>query len=98
MHSIAIVGMACRYAEARSPHQLWENVLARRRSFRRIPQIRLRVDDYAVEGQTEDRITLKTAAVREDYEFDRVRSHGSKDTIESRDLTHLRLLDTASQP
>ena len=36
MSEIAIVGMACRYAEARSPRELWENVLAQRRSFRRI--------------------------------------------------------------
>src|SRR5947209_5394600 len=97
MSAIAIVGMACRYAEARSPHQLWENVLAQRRSFRRIPQIRLRVDDYAVEGETEDRITVKTAAVLEDYEFDRVRFHVSKDTFASTDLTHWLALDTASQ-
>src|SRR5256714_2051898 len=97
MSAIAIVGMACRYAEARSPSQLWENVLAQRRSFRRIPQVRLRVDDYAVEGQTEDRITVKTAAVLEDYEFDRVRFHVSKDTFVSTDLTHWLALDTASQ-
>ena len=38
--------MACRYPDARSPGELWENVLAQRRAFRRIPPERLRLDDY----------------------------------------------------
>ena len=37
-HSIAVVGMACRYPDARSPDELWENVLTQRRAFRRLPQ------------------------------------------------------------
>jgi enediyne polyketide synthase len=43
---IALVGMACRYPDARTPGELWENVLARRRAFRRIPAERLRLEDY----------------------------------------------------
>jgi len=97
MPSIAIVGLACRYPEARSPRQLWENVLAQRRSFRRIPQVRLSLDDYAAENQTEDRIYLKTAAVLEDYEFDRVRFQVSQETFASTDLVHWLALDVASQ-
>src|SRR5262249_62259021 len=73
MSAIAIIGMACRYAEARSPRELWENVLAQRRSFRRIPAVRLRLDDYSRDGQMDDHIYLSTAAVLEDYEFDRIR-------------------------
>ena len=46
MASIAIVGMACRYPDARSPRELWENALAQRRAFRRIPDERLRLADY----------------------------------------------------
>ena len=97
MSAIAIVGMACRYAEARSPRQLWENVLAQRRSFRRIPRVRLRLEDYATEGQVEDRIYVTAAAVLEDYEFDRVRFHVSKETFLSTDLAHWLALDTAAQ-
>ena len=97
MSAIAIVGMACRYAEARSPRQLWENVLSQRRSFRRIPRVRLRLEDYAAEGQVEDRIYLTAAAVLEDYEFDRVRFHVSKETFLSTDLAHWLALDTAAQ-
>ena len=33
MNAIAIVGMACVYPDARSPGELWENVLAQRRAF-----------------------------------------------------------------
>src|SRR5437764_14938963 len=97
MSSIAIIGMACRYPEAASPRRLWENVMAQRRSFRRIPQARLRVEDYSSEHQVDDRISLRTAAVLEDYEFDRVRFHVSKDTFVSTDLTHWLALDTAAQ-
>src|SRR5262249_6454015 len=97
MSSIAIIGMACRYPGARTPRELWENVLAQRRSFRRIPQVRLRVDDYSAEQQIEDRIYLKTAAVLEDYEFDRVCFQVSKESFESTDLVHWLALDVASQ-
>ena len=38
--------MACVYPDARTPLELWENVLAQRRAFRRIPRERLRVEDY----------------------------------------------------
>ena len=44
--AIAIVGMACRYPDARSPGELWENALAERRAFRRIPAERLNLNDY----------------------------------------------------
>ena len=43
---IAIVGMGCRYPDADSPQELWENVLSQRRAFRSIPPERLRLEDY----------------------------------------------------
>ena len=46
MNSIAIVGMACVYPDARTPGELWENVLTQRRAFRRMPPERLRLEDY----------------------------------------------------
>src|SRR5438270_919929 len=94
MTSIAITGMACRYAEARSPRELWENALAQRQSFRRIPRVRLNLADYA---QEEDRITSVMAAVLDDYEFDRSRFHISRDAFLSTDLSHWLALDVASQ-
>jgi enediyne polyketide synthase len=97
MSTIAIIGMACRYAEARSPRELWENVLAQRRSFRRIPRVRLNLADYSAEAQSEDRITAVMAAVLDDYEFDRARFHISQDTFQSTDLSHWLALDVAAQ-
>jgi len=44
--SIALVGMACVYPDANTPGELWENVLAQRRAFRRMPAERLRAEDY----------------------------------------------------
>ena len=43
---IAIVGLACCYAGANTPEELWENVLAQRRAFRKIPPERLRIEDH----------------------------------------------------
>ena len=45
--AVAIIGLACRYADTRSPTELWENVLARRRAFRPVPQERISLSDYA---------------------------------------------------
>lgn len=97
MDAIAIVGMACRYAEARSPRQLWENVLAQRRSFRRLPAVRLNLSDYSAETQQEDRIAPIMAAVLDDYAFDNSRFHISHDTFLATDLSHWLALDVAEQ-
>ena len=43
---IAVVGIACRYPGADNPRTLWENILARRQAFRRMPDCRLPVADY----------------------------------------------------
>jgi enediyne polyketide synthase len=70
---IAIVGMACIYPDARNPEQLWENVLAQRRAFRRLPPERLRLEDYfSADRQAPDATYAGEAALIEGYEFDRV--------------------------
>jgi enediyne polyketide synthase len=97
MTGIAIIGMACRYAEARSPMQLWENVLAQRQSFRHIPRVRLNLADYSAEVQAADNILPVMAALLDDYEFDRSRFHISRDAFAATDLSHWLALDVASQ-
>lgn len=97
MDAIAIVGMACRYAEASSPRQLWENVLAQRRSFRRLPRVRLNLADYSADVKNEDLIAPIMAAVLDDYEFDCSRFHISRDAFLSTDLSHWLALDVAEQ-
>lgn len=98
MTRIAVVGLACRYPEADSPDQLWENVLAGRRAFRRLPDQRMRLADYwAPDPAAPDRFYARTAAVIEGYEFDRVRYRVAGSTYRSTDLTHWLALDVAGQ-
>jgi enediyne polyketide synthase len=95
---IAIVGMSCVYPEARSPAELWENVLAQRRAFRRIPSERLRSEDYLdSDPLSPDRTYAAEAAVIEGYEFDRVAFRVVGSTYRSSDLAHWLALDVASR-
>ncbi len=96
--AIAIVGMACRYPDACSPAELWDNVLAQRRAFRRLPAERLRVEDYLVNGaDAGDTIYATQAAVIEGYEFNRARFRVAGSTFQAADLAHWLALDVASE-
>ena len=96
--AIAIVGMACCYPDADSPTELWENVLAGRRAFRRIPAERLRLEDYlSADRRLPDHIYTAKAAVIEGYEFDRVRFRIAGSTFRSADLAHWLALDVAER-
>jgi enediyne polyketide synthase len=95
---IAIVGMACRYPDASSPAELWENVLAGRRAFRRIPDERLRLEDYwSADPAAPDRFYSRKAAVIEGFEFDRVKYKIAGSTFRTTDMTHWLALDTAAR-
>src|SRR5438046_8234310 len=95
---IAIVGMACVYPDARSPLELWENVLAQRRSFRRLPPERMRVEDYlSSDPHAPDCTYAAEAAVIEGYEFDRVAFRVVGSTYRSADLAHWLALDVAAR-
>ena len=97
MTKIAIVGMACRYPDATSPRELWENVVAGRRAFRRLPDERMRLADYwDADPDAPDRFYARNAAVIEGYEFDRVGYKIAGSTYRSTDLTHWLALDTAA--
>lgn len=91
---IALVGMACRYPDARSPVELWENVLARRQAFRRLPTERLELADYGHDGP--DGVTLTQAAVLEGWRFDRLRFRVTGDAFRAADPTHWLALETAA--
>jgi enediyne polyketide synthase len=96
--TIAVVGMACRFPDARSPRELWENVVTGRRAFRRIPDERVRLADYwAEDPAAEDRFYARAAAVIEGYEFDRVAHRVPGSTYRSTDLSHWLALDVAGQ-
>jgi enediyne polyketide synthase len=96
--AIAIVGMGCRYPDARSLHELWENVLAGRRAFRRIPPERLRVEDYfSLDREAPDCIYSAEAALIEAYEFDRIGFRVAGGTFRAADMAHWLALDVAAQ-
>src|SRR5215813_12303018 len=95
--AIAIVGMACRYPDARSPDELWENALAQHRAFRRIPAERLNLDDYlSSDRQSPDRTYSTEGAFIEGYEFDRARFRVPGATYRAADPAHWLTLDVAA--
>ncbi|MFI6066634.1 type I polyketide synthase [Micromonospora sp. NPDC051227] len=97
MSRIAVVGMACRYPDATSPRELWENALAGRRAFRRLPDVRMRLEDYwDPDPRTPDRFYARNAAVIEGYKFDRIAYKVAGSTYRSTDLTHWLALDVAA--
>src|SRR5580693_7266323 len=97
-HGVAIVGMACCYPDARTPTELWENVLACRRAFRRIPPERLRLEDFfSADRNSPDSTYSNQACVIEGYEFDRARFRIGASAYRSADLAHWLALDIASQ-
>ncbi|OKK14307.1 erythronolide synthase [Streptomyces sp. CB00455] len=98
MTRIAIVGMACRYPDAATPGELWDNAVAGRRAFRRLPDERMRLDDYwDSDPATPDTFYARNAAVLEGYEFDRIAHKIAGSTFRSTDLTHWLALDTAGR-
>jgi enediyne polyketide synthase len=95
--AIAIVGMACRYPDARSPDELWENALAGRRAFRRIPAERLNLNDYlSSDRQSPDQTYSTEGAFIEGYEFDRARFRVPGATYRAADPAHWLTLDVAA--
>lgn len=95
---VAVVGIACRYPDADGPEELWRNVLAGRRAFRRLPDVRMRREDYySPDPEAPDRFYTERAAVLEGWEFDRVKHRIAGSTFRSTDLTHWLALETAAR-
>ena len=85
MSRIAIVGIACRYPDADSPQELWDNAVAGRRAFRRLPDVRMNLDDYwDADPSTPDTFYARNAAVIEKSNGDSV-GIGSKVVIKGAD-------------
>ncbi|MGB9368069.1 MAG: SDR family NAD(P)-dependent oxidoreductase [Xanthobacteraceae bacterium] len=96
--SIAVVSLACRFPDADNPAALWANVLAGRRSFRRIPPERLDLAQYTAErvGAAES-ITQVRAGLLVDWRFDSGRFKIPQTTFETTDLTHWLALEVATE-
>ncbi|GLU48732.1 type I polyketide synthase [Nocardiopsis ansamitocini] len=94
---IAIVGIGLRYPDAGSPGELWDNVLAGRRAFRRLPDGRMnRADYWSPDPKDPDRFYSDRAAVLRDYAFDRLKYRVAGSTYRSTDMTHWLALDVAA--
>ncbi|HEV2763565.1 MAG TPA: polyketide synthase, partial [Pyrinomonadaceae bacterium] len=94
--AIAIVGMACRFPDARTPKELWENVLAGRRAFRRIPRERLDLADYySPDRQAPDRTYSTEGAFLDGFDFERERFRIPGATYRAADPTHWLALTVA---
>ena len=95
---ISIVGIGLEYPDAGSPDELWENVLAGRRAFRRLPDERMnRADYYSPDPAAPDRFYAQKAAVLRDFDFDRVRYKVAGSTFRATDTTHWLALDVAAR-
>ncbi|MFC5064245.1 type I polyketide synthase [Actinomycetospora atypica] len=95
---IAIVGIGLRYPDAASTEEYWENVLAGRRAFRRLPDERMNSEDYySDDPSAPDRFYASKAAVLRDYEFDRVGHKVAGSTFRTTDMTHWLALDVAGR-
>ena len=95
---IAIVGMACRYPDARSPADVWDNALSQRRAFRRLPKERLDLDEYwSADRGAVDATYSTQAAVLEGYEFDRTKFRVAGSTFRATDMAHWLALEVASE-
>ncbi|MEV5569957.1 SDR family NAD(P)-dependent oxidoreductase [Spirillospora sp. NPDC052269] len=93
--AIAVVGTGCRYPDATSPAQLWENVLTGRRAFRPLPPGRLNLADYAGDGP--DSTYVRKAAVLTDWTFDRARHRVSGASHRVTDPVHWLALQVAAE-
>ena len=95
---IAVVGMGCHYPGAEGLQSLWENVLSRRRQFRRLPAERLPLSEYYSPDLTvADKTYGSRAAVIDGFEFDWASWRIPKTTFETTDIVHWLALKTAHE-
>lgn len=94
--AIAVIGMACYYPGAPDLRSFWENILARRREFRRIPGQRLPMSDYYdPDPFAPDKTYANRAAVIDGFTFDWVKRGIPKTVVESSDIVHWLALEVA---
>ncbi len=95
---IAVIGIGCYYPGSRNPRQLWENILSRRRQFRRIPDCRLPLKDYYhKDKQREDKTYARMAAVIDGFVFDWAARRIPQSTYLATDMAHWLAFETALQ-
>ncbi|TBR57150.1 type I polyketide synthase [Mastigocladus laminosus UU774] len=97
-NAIAVVGMGCHYAGANDLKQLWENILARRRQFRQLPDQRLPLSEYHdPDPLAPDKTYGTRAGVIDGFEFDWMGKRIPKKTFEHTDIVHWLALEVADK-
>lgn len=93
---IAVIGMGCHYPGASEIRKLWENILAKRRQFRQLPDRRLPLSEYYdPDPQASDKTYGSRVAVIDGFEFDWVSKRIPKTTVESTDIVQWLALEVA---
>ncbi|MGB0678424.1 MAG: SDR family NAD(P)-dependent oxidoreductase [Polyangiales bacterium] len=93
---IAVVGIACRYPGADGPGAFWENVVARRTQFRRMPDCRLPLGDYHdPDCSAPDKTYHTRAALLTDFDFDWRARQVPQSTVQATDIAHWLALEVA---
>ena len=93
---IAVIGMACKYPGANTLRELWENILTKRRQFRRMPDCRTPLKDYYhADPKKPDKTYLKSAAVIDGFNFDWKKRRIPYTTYQSTDVAHWLSLEVA---
>ncbi|HEY3907834.1 MAG TPA: beta-ketoacyl synthase N-terminal-like domain-containing protein [Streptosporangiaceae bacterium] len=96
-HSIAVVGLACRFPDADDPAGLFNVIMSGRRTFRRIPPCRVDLADYySSDPATADATYSTRAALIEGWRFDRAAFGISQATCHSADPAHWLALEVAA--
>lgn len=89
MSVVSVVGMSCVYPGAQNIVEFWENIVTRRRSFRRIPEKRLNLRNYGTEDRSDrDRTYATRAAVIDRVELDWRKNKVPRATYEATDPSH----------
>jgi enediyne polyketide synthase len=97
-HSVAVVGLACRFPDADDPAALLDLVLTRRRAFRRLPTCRVDVADYySPDPSTPDATYSTRAGVLEGWQFDRAAFGIGPAEYLAADPAHWLALETAAR-
>ena len=94
--AIAVIGLSCRYPGASTLREFWENVIARRSQFRRLPKQRLPLSEYYSEDpSTPDKTYACEAAVIDGFEFDWIGRGIPKPIFEAGDIVHWLAMEVA---
>lgn len=93
---IAIVGMDCWYPGAESLVEFWENILAKRQQFRRMPDQRLPLQTYhSPDKSVPDKTYGTEAAVIDGFLFDWKDRRIPKKVVDATDIVHWLALEVA---